>query len=76
MSQTITIGPYHPFLLEPEQFDLQIEDDNITDVRITLGYVHRGIEQLLTRKTYRQGVFLAERICGICSNAHYQINWF
>ncbi len=70
MSRTITIGPYHPFLLEPECFDLQVEDDKITDVKITLGYVHRGIEQLLTRKPYRQGVFLAERICGICSNAH------
>ena len=70
MSQTITIGPYHPFLLEPELVDLQVEDGKITDVKITLGYVHRGIEQLLTTKTYRQGVFLAERICGICSNVH------
>ena len=70
MSETITIGPYHPFLLEPELVDLQVEDGKITDVKITLGYVHRGIEQLLTTKTYRQGVFLAERICGICSNIH------
>ena len=70
MSRTITIGPYHPFLLEPEQFDLQVEDGKITDVKITLGYVHRGIEQLIASKTYRQGVFLVERICGICSNAH------
>lgn len=70
MSKTITIGPYHPFLLEPEQFDLQVEDDKITDVKITLGYVHRGVEQLTTTKTYRQNVFLVERICGICSNAH------
>jgi len=70
MTKTITIGPYHPFLLEPEQFDLQIADDKITDVKITLGHIHRGIEQLLTSKTYRQGVFLVERICGICSNAH------
>jgi NADH-quinone oxidoreductase subunit D len=70
MTETITIGPYHPFLLEPELVDLQVENDKITDVKITLGYVHRGIEQLLTTKTYRQGVFLAERICGICSNVH------
>jgi len=70
MSETITIGPYHPFLLEPELIDLQVEDGKITDVKVTLGYVHRGIEQLLTTKTYRQGVFLAERICGICSNIH------
>jgi Ni,Fe-hydrogenase III large subunit len=70
MSKTVTIGPYHPFLLEPELVDLQVEDGRITDVQITLGYVNRGIEQLLTTKTYRQAVFLAERICGICSNVH------
>lgn len=70
MSETITIGPYHPFLLEPELVDLQVEDGKIIDVKVTLGYVHRGIEKLLTTKTYRQGVFLAERICGICSNIH------
>jgi len=70
MSETVIIGPYHPFLLEPELVDLQVEDGRITDVKITLGYIHRGIEQLLTTKTYRQGVFLAERICGICSNIH------
>lgn len=70
MTETITIGPYHPFLLEPELVDLQVEGGRITDVKITLGYVHRGIEKLFTTKTYRQGVLLAERICGICSNVH------
>jgi len=39
--------------------------------------VHRGIEKALERKTYVQGLFLAERICGICNAAHticYSIN--
>ena len=64
MSRTITIGPYHPFLLEPEVLDLKTDDGIITGVEVTLGWVHRAIERLLTTKTYRQGVFLAERICG------------
>jgi NADH-quinone oxidoreductase subunit D len=67
---TITIGPYHPYLLEPSKLDLQVEDDRIARLTVTLGYVNRAVEQLMARKTYRQNVVLAERICGICSNIH------
>ncbi|MEM4674749.1 MAG: hypothetical protein QXM12_00520 [Nitrososphaerota archaeon] len=34
-----------------------------------IGYVHRGIEKALENRTYIQGIFLVERVCGICSNA-------
>ncbi len=37
---------------------------------ITVGFVNRAVEELMATKTYRQDVFLAERICGICSNIH------
>jgi len=47
-----------------------VQDDRIARLTVTLGYVHRGVEQLMTQKTYRQNVLLAERICGICSNVH------
>jgi len=67
---TIRIGPYHPYLLEPSVLDLDVQDERIARLTVTLGYVHRGVEQLMTQKTYRQNVLLAERICGICSNVH------
>lgn len=70
MSRTIAIGPYHPYLLEPELFELETNDDIVTGVKITVGYVNRAVEELMTKKTYKQDVFLAERICGICSNHH------
>jgi NADH-quinone oxidoreductase subunit D len=70
MTKTITIGPYHPYLLEPSLVDLQVQDGKITDLTITLGFVNRAVEELMATKTYRQDVFLAERICGICSNIH------
>jgi len=70
MTKTITIGPYHPYLLEPSVLDLQVQDGRVSEATVTLGYVNRAVEELMSTKTYRQDVFLAERICGICSNIH------
>ena len=70
MTKTITIGPYHPYLLEPSVVDLKVQDGRVSGATITVGFVNRAIEALMTTKTYRQDVFLAERICGICSNIH------
>ncbi len=70
MAEIIRIGPFHPALLEPEVFEVTVKDGKIVKVDIDLGYAHRSIEKLMTTKTYRQNVFLAERVCGICSMAH------
>jgi Ni,Fe-hydrogenase III large subunit len=35
-----------------------------------IGYVHRGIEKLMTERTYTQNLVLAEKVCGICSTHH------
>jgi Ni,Fe-hydrogenase III large subunit len=69
-SKTITIGPYHPYLLEPSVLDLQVQEGRVSGATVTLGFVNRAVEELMATKTYRQNVFLAERICGICSNIH------
>ncbi|MCD6264087.1 nickel-dependent hydrogenase large subunit [Candidatus Bathyarchaeota archaeon] len=70
MPRIVCIGPYKPQLLEPERFQLFVENDKIIDVNIELGYVHRGVEDLFTERTYMQNLALAERICGICSGVH------
>lgn len=70
MAEVVTIGPYHPLLLEPELYEVTVRDDKIVDVTIKQGFTHRGIEKLMETKTYNQNVFLCERICGICSHAH------
>ena len=66
----VIIGPYHEYLLEPERITLILEGNVVKEVDIRLGYCHRGIERLMTTRTYRQAVFLSERVCGICSHAH------
>ena len=66
----IPIGPQHPALKEPESFSVALKGEKILGVDIRLGYNHRGIEKAAEERTYTQGLYLIERVCGICSHAH------
>ncbi len=72
MSKQIIIpfGPQHPVLPEPLHLDLVLEDEVVVDVIPSIGYVHRGLEKLVEKREYTEYVFIAERICGICSFIH------
>ncbi|MFA4877171.1 MAG: nickel-dependent hydrogenase large subunit [Methanoregula sp.] len=74
MSKQITVpfGPQHPVLPEPLHLDLVLEDEKVVDVIPTIGYVHRGLEKLVEKREFTEYVFIAERICGICSFIHSQ----
>jgi membrane-bound hydrogenase subunit alpha len=67
---TIPIGPQHPFLKEPAKFDFDIQGEEIVGARMNIGYNHRGIEKACEARNYYQGIYLLERICGICSHSH------
>jgi len=66
----IPVGPIHPALKEPVQFEFKIEGERIIDVDVRLGHVHRSVEWAGTRRNPIQILYLAERICGICSYCH------
>ena len=66
----IPFGPQHPALEEPINFMFEVEEERVIDVKLRLGYIHRGIEKIAETRTFHQNVYLAERICGICSFAH------
>ncbi len=70
MTMTIPIGPQHPALKEPENFTITVDGEIVVDVDARIGYVHRGIEKAFESRSYSQNVYLAERICGICSQSH------
>jgi membrane-bound hydrogenase subunit alpha len=76
MSQTtktsyqLPIGPIHPALKEPVSFEFEINGEQITDVSVSLGQVHRAIEWAARKRNPVQVLYLAERICGICSYCH------
>ncbi|MGC9529340.1 MAG: nickel-dependent hydrogenase large subunit [Candidatus Bipolaricaulaceae bacterium] len=66
----IPIGPVHPALKEPIRFTFQVEGERIVGVDIKPGFAHRGIEFMGMRRNLIQVLYLAERICGICSISH------
>ena len=68
---TIPVGPIHPALKEPIRLDCEVDGEEIVDVDVVVGQVHRGIEWLgMNRNNPIQSIYLAERVCGICSASH------
>lgn len=68
----LPIGPIHPALKEPVRLKLKTRGEKVLSAEIDYGYVHRGIERIMEGKTWQKGIFLAERVCGICSYIHTQ----
>lgn len=66
----IPFGPVHPALKEPISLRVTARKEEILDVDIVLGHVHRGIEALAENRNLVQALYLVERICGICSHSH------
>ncbi len=66
----IPFGPQHPVLPEPLHLDLIVDDEVVIDAIPQIGFVHRGLERLVTKKDYNQFIYVAERICGICAFGH------
>ncbi len=66
----IPIGPQHPALKEPESFYFTVDGEVVIDVEPKIGYNHRGIEKAMESRTYIQNLYITERVCGSCSNAH------
>ncbi len=66
----IPFGPQHPVLPEPVHLDLVIEDERVVEAIPSIGYIHRGLEKLAETRDFNEYVYVAERICGICSFMH------
>jgi len=66
----IPIGPYHPALIESTFFKLLVKDELILNADVKVGFNHRGIMRLMERRNYWWNLFVAERVCGICSHHH------
>ena len=66
----VPFGPQHPVLPEPIHLDLVLEDETVVGAVPSIGFVHRGLEKLVDMRDFKQYVYIAERICGICSCGH------
>ncbi len=70
MTFVVPIGPQHPALKEPVYVKFETKGEEIVDLHVRLGYVHRGIERAMQGRSYLHNIYLSERICGICNVAH------
>ncbi|MEI6100885.1 MAG: nickel-dependent hydrogenase large subunit [Eubacteriales bacterium] len=66
----IPFGPQHPVLPEPIHLDLVVEDEKVVEAIPSIGFIHRGLEKLVEKRDFTEMVYVAERICGICSFKH------
>ncbi len=71
MSEKIEIGPFHTELEESVYFKLEVDENRTVEkVEIINGFIHRGMESLVTKKNFMQNLILTERVCSLCSNNH------
>jgi len=66
----IPFGPQHPILPEPIHLDLVLEDEKVVEAIASIGFIHRGLETLVTKNEWPEMVYIIERVCGICSFGH------
>jgi len=56
----VPVGPIHAGIIEPGHFRFSCLGEAIHNLEIRLGYVHRGVEETLTRVPWKQTRFVAE----------------
>ncbi|UOF89651.1 NADH-quinone oxidoreductase subunit C [Fodinisporobacter ferrooxydans] len=66
----VPVGPIHAGIIEPGHFRFQVMGDSVLHLEAKLFYTHRGIEKRSEGMPLKRGLFLAERICGVCSVSH------
>ena len=66
----VPFGPQHPVLPEPIHLDLVLEDEKVVEAIPSIGFVHRGLENLAEKRDFNDYQYVVERICGICSFKH------
>ena len=56
----VPYGPQHPVLPEPIHLDLVLEDEKVLAAIPSIGFIHRGLESLTSKKDFNEMVYVAE----------------
>ncbi len=67
---SLPIGPIHPCFKEPCRIKCETRGERVVTTEVELGYVKKGIEKIMIGRPWQETIFLAERVCGICSVVH------
>ncbi len=70
---SLPIGPVHPCFKEPARIKCETSGERVLRAEVELGYVKKGIERIMVGRPWQEVMFLAERICGICSVIHNMV---
>ncbi|AKI96670.1 NADH-quinone oxidoreductase subunit D [Kosmotoga pacifica] len=57
------LGPNHPGMHGNSSVHLYVEGDTVVKSRLVPGFLHRGFEKLMERRTWMQNLALIPRIC-------------
>jgi energy-converting hydrogenase A subunit O len=70
---SIPLGPIHPCFKEPARLKCETRGEYVTGAEVELGYMKKGIERIMKGRPWQEVMFLAERVCGICSVIHNMV---
>ncbi|MDI9633552.1 MAG: nickel-dependent hydrogenase large subunit [Methanolinea sp.] len=70
---SIPVGPVHPCWKEPARVKCETRGEMVLSAEVELGYMKKGIERIMRGRPWQEVMFLAERVCGICSVIHNMV---
>ncbi|KLK87943.1 hypothetical protein SZ63_08075 [Methanoculleus sediminis] len=70
---SIPLGPMHPCWKEPVRLKCETAGERVLRAEVELGYMKKGIERIMQGRPWQEVMFLAERVCGICSVIHNMV---
>ncbi|MGI5937986.1 nickel-dependent hydrogenase large subunit [Methanoculleus thermophilus] len=70
---SIPLGPMHPCWKEPARIKCETAGERVLRAEVELGYMKKGIERIMRGRPWQEVMFLAERVCGICSVVHNMV---
>lgn len=66
----VAVGPVHAGVIEPGHFRFQCHGEEVLHLEISLGYQHRGIEQMLRGGPHPATVYMLEATAGDTTIGH------
>ena len=66
-------GRFIPVLRNPPGSNARQKGNVLSAQRSRLGYMKKGIERIMKGRPWQEVMFLAERVCGICSVIHNMV---
>lgn len=66
----VAVGPVHAGVIEPGHFRFQCHGEKVLHLEISLGYQHRGVEELMLTDDDEKRLILSESIAGDTTAGH------